>query len=56
MFPKLITTFPPILLSTCATSVVGNCRSSIPLLKVAAANPAVSPITPPPNAIKRSLR
>ena len=43
--------FPPIAESTCAKRVVGICIKSTPLKKVSAANPAKSPITPPPNAI-----
>ena len=46
---------PPILESTCDTKVVGICTKSIPLRYVAAANPQISPTTPPPRASKISF-
>ena len=50
----LTPTLPPIELSTCASSVVGTCTSVMPRRKVAAAKPAVSPMTPPPTATMRA--
>ena len=57
-FPPEISTavFPPTDESTCARSVVGIWIKSIPLRKQAAANPVISPTTPPPSAMMKSLR
>ena len=46
----LIAVLPPTDESTCASSVVGNCTCGTPRMKQAAANPAMSPTTPPPSA------
>ena len=46
--------FPPTDESTCESSVDGIWQSLTPLIYVAAANPAMSPTTPPPRAIMRS--
>ena len=43
------------LLSTWAKSVVGIFTNFIPLLKILAANPATSPVIPPPIDIKQSF-
>ena len=42
---------PPTDESTCESNVVGICIKLIPLMKVAAAKPVRSPITPPPKAM-----
>jgi hypothetical protein len=42
---------PPIDESTMASNVVGTCTNLMPLIYVAATNPIMSPITPPPSAI-----
>ena len=47
--------FPPMLLSTCARRLVGICTKSMPLRYVAAVNPVISPVTPPPRAISISF-
>ncbi len=49
-------TFPPTLLSTWASRVVGTCTNPIPRNTVAATYPAMSPTTPPPSAIIRLSR
>ena len=41
---------PPIAASTIASRVVGTCTTPMPRSQVAAANPAMSPTTPPPRA------
>ena len=53
---ELIPVLPPTEESTCASSVVGTCTKSRPRRTHEAANPARSPITPPPSATTRSLR
>ena len=47
---------PPMLESTSARRLVGIWMKSIPLKKVAAVKPHISPVTPPPKAISTSLR
>ena len=42
---------PPTLASTIASSVVGTCTNGTPRRRVAATNPAMSPMTPPPRAM-----
>lgn len=37
--------------STCASHGVGTCMNATPLMEQAAANPAISPTTPPPGAM-----
>ena len=49
-------TLPPTLASTMASRLVGICTNGTPRSHVAATNPAMSPITPPPSAITGSLR
>jgi hypothetical protein len=49
-FAWLSPTFPPMELSTMDSRVVGTTAQSTPRMKVAAANPARSPTTPPPTA------
>ena len=46
-----IAVLPPTDESICARSVVGICTKSTPLRYVAAAKPAISPVTPPPKAM-----
>ena len=46
---------PPTEESTWASREVGICTNFTPRKKLAAANPARSPITPPPRAMIRSL-
>ena len=50
-----IAVLPPIEESTIASSEVGICTNLIPRLKVAATNPIMSPITPPPRARSTDL-
>lgn len=45
-----IAVLPPIDESTMANNVVGTWTNLIPLMYVAATNPIISPITPPPSA------
>src|SRR5690606_25716294 len=52
----LIAVLPPTLESTCASSVVGSCTKPQPRLRIAAAKPVRSPITPPPSASTWSPR
>src|SRR5688572_6495897 len=52
----LIAVLPPTLESTCASSVVGSWMKPQPRLRIAAANPVRSPITPPPSASTWSPR
>ena len=55
-FPYLVLTpvLPPIDESTCDNKVVGILMNCKPLLNWLAANPLISPIIPPPTAIKQS--
>ena len=46
-----IAVLPPIDESTIDSSVVGTCTKRIPLIYVAATNPIMSPMTPPPRAM-----
>src|SRR5690606_32782760 len=52
----LIAVLPPTLESTCASNVVGSCTKPQPRLRIAAAKPVRSPITPPPSASTGSPR
>ncbi len=49
-------TLPPPLASTIASRLVGLWTNGTPRSQVAATNPAMSPITPPPSAITGSPR
>ena len=51
----LIPVLPPTELSTWANRVVGIWTKSIPLRSIEAANPAKSPMTPPPKAMIKLL-
>ena len=51
-----IPVLPPMEESTCDNSVVGMLMNFIPRLKRLAANPTISPVIPPPIAIKQSCR
>ena len=53
---KSTAVLPPTEESTAARSVVGICTQSTPRMYAAAAKPAKSPTTPPPNATTKSLR
>ena len=52
---ELIPVFPPIDESTWANSVVGILINFIPLLNILDANPATSPVIPPPIDIKKLI-
>ena len=54
--PRSIAVFPPTEESTAANNVVGICTNFIPRRNIDAANPDMSPTTPPPSANIQSER